>query len=320
MNSAYYRKLIYKQLNGTINREEQEILDHWYELYETETPYLSPGQIKSIKVRQRIFFNRYLKKKVTSDMSFLWKYAAVIGLLFTVSFLLFQIKYQQKPILNSLEEIDWQEIITVNKIRKRIILPDKSTVYLQGNSSLKFAANFQTNRTVHLKGQAFFDIVPHVASPFVVMADGVAVTVLGTSFTVNAKKEAFTTVAILTGKVSVNDSHSSHYLIPKEKISIDHLKGTFTKDLIDIDKEFAWTKGEIIFDHTPIKLAIDELVEWYDIEQVEWQMDPHQYACTVTGKYQYNSLVEILESISYAISLEYKIDHKKLIISAMDCS
>jgi transmembrane sensor len=47
-----------------------------------------------------------------------------------------------------------------------------------------------TCRTVSLQGEAFFDVKPDAAHPFIINANGTEIRVLGTSFNVKAYKEA----------------------------------------------------------------------------------------------------------------------------------
>lgn len=89
------------------------------------------------------------------------------------------------------------------------VLPDGTTVFLNYNSKLTYPDHFNGDlRTVTLEGEAFFDVKPDAARPFVIHANGTEVRVLGTSFNVKAYKETPVRVDVATGKVRVTkDAH-----------------------------------------------------------------------------------------------------------------
>ncbi|MBO9612325.1 MAG: FecR domain-containing protein [Dyadobacter sp.] len=94
-----------------------------------------------------------------------------------------------------------------NTVEQR--LPDGTKVFLNYNSKLTYPENFTGDlRTVSLQGEAFFDVKPDAAHPFVIQANGTEIRVLGTSFNVKAYNEAPVRVDVATGKVRVSkDSH-----------------------------------------------------------------------------------------------------------------
>lgn len=92
---------------------------------------------------------------------------------------------------------------------KEQLLPDGTKVFLNYNSKLTYPENFKGDlRTVSLQGEAFFDVKPDAAHPFVIEANGTEIRVLGTSFNVKAYHETPVRVDVATGKVRVSkDSH-----------------------------------------------------------------------------------------------------------------
>ena len=99
-------------------------------------------------------------------------------------------------------------VATANNTTEQI-LPDGTKVFLNYNSKLTYPEAFNSDlRTVSLQGEAFFDVKPDAAHPFVIQANGTEIRVLGTSFNVKAYSEAPVRVDVATGKVRVSkDSH-----------------------------------------------------------------------------------------------------------------
>ncbi len=71
-----------------------------------------------------------------------------------------------------------------------IILPDGSGVWVRSGSTLTYnQENFESERTVTLKGEACFDVRHDMYHPFVVRTESMNVKVLGTIFNVNTESE-----------------------------------------------------------------------------------------------------------------------------------
>ena len=100
------------------------------------------------------------------------------------------------------------DVATANNTTEQI-LPDGTKVFLNYNSKLTYPKNFAGDlRTVSLQGEAFFDVKPDAAHPFVIQANGTEIRVLGTSFNVKAYDEAPVRVDVASGKVRVSkDAH-----------------------------------------------------------------------------------------------------------------
>ncbi|SKB95528.1 FecR family protein [Dyadobacter psychrophilus] len=113
----------------------------------------------------------------------------------------------------STKSTETQRIATTNNTSDSV-LPDGTKVFLNYNSSLTYPANFNGDlRTVSLQGEAFFDVKPDAAHPFVIDANGTEIRVLGTSFNVKAYKEAPVRVDVSTGKVEVSKASKKIQLV-----------------------------------------------------------------------------------------------------------
>ncbi|MEM9687654.1 MAG: FecR domain-containing protein, partial [Bacteroidota bacterium] len=78
-------------------------------------------------------------------------------------------------------------IATQTGDRKKVTLPDGSTVILNAESSLTYPKNFTDSiRQVTLTGEAFFDIKRNTTQPFIVKTEYLSVKVLGTAFNVKS--------------------------------------------------------------------------------------------------------------------------------------
>jgi len=116
-------------------------------------------------------------------------------------------------------------VVALNGERKKVVLPDSTTVHLNSGSRLSYNKDFgKGNRQVWLNGEAFFEVTKDAAHPFLVNTDRMTVKVLGTVFNVkayNTKEDIETTV--VEGKVEVSLKEGAEkkvILLPSEKISL----------------------------------------------------------------------------------------------------
>jgi ferric-dicitrate binding protein FerR (iron transport regulator) len=152
---------------------------------------------------------------------------------------------------------------------KQVTLRDSSVVILNPSSSLYGKNNSDGGREVFLAGNGFFK-VKHLTSnrPFVVHANAVNVTVLGTQFNVNTRSPDVE-VALTSGKVKLDrnngDAHAE-FLAPGEKmIATD---SSFEKLPIDISMYSAWTKGEWNFKNTSLGEIAKLIGDYYAVEVI----------------------------------------------------
>lgn len=134
--------------------------------------------------------------------------------------------------------------ITTKGEQQKITLPDGSRVYLNEQSQLAFANNWQgdAKRIVQLKGEAFFQVEEKMYEgkkvKFVVATKDVRVEVVGTEFTVKefVKK---TQVFLQTGKIMLN--------LPDKKQTLE----MNPKDMVEYHPESGRVQQMSNADHTP---------------------------------------------------------------------
>lgn len=144
--------------------------------------------------------------------------------------------------------------------RRTVTLEDGSRVEL--NTDTRIRAFFQEGvRHVHLfRGEAFFDVRPDRARPFIVYADGQRIVVVGTRFSVR-REAARLHVVVAEGKVRIDplpgtDSRAeTPPLIATrgDAVLIDHGSALVTNLPHErLDSELAWRSGFLMFNDVPL--------------------------------------------------------------------
>ncbi len=193
--------------------------------------------------------------------------------------------------------------------KKEIKLSDKSDIYINSASSLKYPQTFEKEqRVVELAGEAFFKITPDKKRPFIVNTGQISIKVVGTSFNVRSYDEdEWIGVTVSTGIVSVSifDENSSVQLTPSEELWINKKKHYFQKSKKDVLQASSWRDGYLYFDKAPIKDVINTLNRKYAVN-ITLERPAEEY--TITGEHDNKSLQSVLESICFITKLKYKKD------------
>jgi transmembrane sensor len=126
-----------------------------------------------------------------------------------------QVQSQQKT-----ASIYWKSVVNYTDYSQEIKLPDNSIVKIYPGGELRYTLPFgKDKRELYLKGKSFFQVTKDKVHPFVVYANGISTTALGTSFTITAlEKGKFIKVQLHTGKVWVKNIDSAHQMRHFSKI------------------------------------------------------------------------------------------------------
>lgn len=243
------------------------------------------------------------------------KWAAVLLILIITSIYFIEQNPKEPEVTQSVTLVNK----SVSKGQKlKIFLPDGSTVYMNSESSISYAENFSSQaREINLTGEAFFEVAKDSLRPFIVRSDNLVVTALGTSFNVNAPAdEQQLSVALVTGMVTVQNKNVQDKLLtlnPNEAAVLDKKANALQRKDFNYEEDILWTHGILYFKQIPLNEAFKRLESWYGVS-FEVKNLPKK-PLLVTGKFDNESLENVLRSLSHTTSFEYKIDNGKVMVS-----
>lgn len=146
-------------------------------------------------------------------------------------------------------------------------LPDGSEITLNRQSTISYPAKFHKDRSIHLKGEAFFKIAADKEKPFRVYTNGITITVLGTSFNVR-NKESTTEIIVESGLVRVTDSLHSILVHPAEKVIIHQGDTSLSAGQERSELYKYYRTKEFVCDNTPLWQLAESLEQAYDVRIV----------------------------------------------------
>ena len=194
-------------------------------------------------------------------------------------------------------------------------LPDGTSVLLNSNSSVKYAANWEKSkdREVWINGEAFFHVTKKSNHQrFVVHADKFDVIVTGTKFNVLNRKnketimlqEGGVTVRFLNGKeIKLLPGDALEY--NGEAVNINVLKPEKARQ----EKVLAWVNKRLYFENTSILEVCQKINELYGID-MELGLDSAVIKKrTITGILPNDNLDILLQSLE--ATSDFKLDRKE---------
>ncbi|MBK7938946.1 MAG: FecR domain-containing protein [Lewinellaceae bacterium] len=186
-------------------------------------------------------------------------------------------------------------------------LADGSVVALKQRSGLTLAANFnRRERRMRLHGEAFFQVAPDTARPFIVEVLDLQVRVVGTAFYVdNVTDPAKVVVSVSEGKVRVSSGGKVLLLNPGEGAVYERQTGNLTRIATQENQQTPATSSRILwFDATPLADVIGQVNKAYGVNITLKNNDLEK--CPLTARYNNLPLERVLELIadSFSITVE----------------
>ena len=232
-----------------------------------------------------------------------------------LGFLLFEISNEKIAIDNKNPE-EWIERHAPIGSKSTLRLPDGTAIYLNAGSTLKIPKKFAADkRTVFLEGEAFFEVAEDKDRPFTIYSGSLSTTALGTSFNVRAyPEEQKLSVALVTGKVKVVNFEIDTFqiLTSNEQLIYNAEERGFIKKNFDTELVTGWYQGILIFQDSDFNEVVHKLERWYGVS-FEIKKFP-AFQKEYRGKFDNQSLDEVLQVMSFTSGFSYEINDKNVII------
>jgi transmembrane sensor len=267
--------------------------------------------------------------------------AAFTGICFSLGYLYFKQNNQQLATNSSNNEV-----VVKRGNRSRLLLPDGTQIWLNGDSKLIYNQEFNgTTREVELEGEAYFDVTKDKSRPFIIHTKAMDIKVLGTAFNVKAYAGDKTTEAsLIHGSIeaSFKDRPNEKIILkPNEKIvfanngrlavaqkPVAANKNTIAPNppIITVTKityeanrkdsllaETSWTKNTLVFHSEAFEDLALRLERWYNVKIIF--EDEAIKQLKLTGTFEKESIQEVIGYLSSTARFTYKINKDEIKIS-----
>jgi hypothetical protein len=175
------------------------------------------------------------------------------------------------------EEIQYNYLTIPRGGQYRLVLSDKTEVWLNSETKLKYPVTFIKGKTRIVElvyGEAYFDVSPsseNKSAIFQVLNQSQLIEVLGTEFNLKAYKDddnVYTT--LVEGKIAINlNNGKKQDLSPDQQAKWNPNTNSLSleKD-VNVYNEISWKYGVFNFNGKPLKEIMKTISRWYDVEIV----------------------------------------------------
>ena len=192
-------------------------------------------------------------------------------------------------------------------------LPDGSKVWLNGESSIVYSSRYGTrNRLIRLEGEAFFKVETNKNAPFIVQAEDIEVTALGTSFNVDVySKEKPAIVTLEEGSIKLTHAGESILLKPGEQATINN-NGI---ELSEVDAQLftSWHTGNLVFKNEELSVIAQQLGRIYNVDFIFETDDLRNFRYRGSVCFD-NSILKALEMLQLSTGIRYEIQGNEILL------
>lgn len=252
--------------------------------------------------RARIKIRNSQRKKMYNQLI---RYAAFLTIPLLMTSLVFGYLY----FAESEGEVKYAEVTSTMGTVTRYELPDHSVVWLNSGTTLRYPTVFKKdNRSVELKGEAYFEVEADRERPFYVHTPkGISVYVYGTKFNVSAyEDDNYIETVLEKGKVNVIvPNHEMITLLPGEQLFYDKQTSQMRREQVDVYGKVAWKEGKMIFRNASLEEILKRLERHFnvDIEFNNYSGKIYNYRAT----FRKETLTQILDYLAKSANLKWKI-------------
>lgn len=235
--------LLEKYNAGSLDPEEQQELDNWYQQQQAHNAPLYDGRdAAQEEYAKDLMFGQLMEKlnvqetrPVPGKRISIQRFAVAASLLIVAGVMLYRLMLpDEKHSMAATEDNHVKQstiavIENTSEYKQNWYLADSSKVTLSPGSAIRYDSAFKNSkREIQLNGEAFFSVKKNARMPFSVSTNHVRITALGTSFTVTSfRSDSLMQVKLHEGRVVIqSDTASSSksmkpvYLKPGEELNI----------------------------------------------------------------------------------------------------
>ena len=214
---------------------------------------------------------------------------------------------------------EYAEIYVPKGERTQMMFQDGTKVYINSDSYMRYPRKFGiSERTVELKGEAYFVVVKNKNRPFVVNLNGPSIRVLGTSFNVEAYPENDDI------KVNLDEGRINLKLLSDVEVPVSpgecvvynkNTKSYRVNRNTDTGASSVWKSNVISFKDTPLDEVFSRLGRWYNVDfEVEDDIPSDLHITLVSLHTLIEKVLEDLVKIS-PLSFRYDEQSAKVYVS-----
>jgi ferric-dicitrate binding protein FerR (iron transport regulator) len=310
---ATLKAVLNKYVQGTATPEEIRQVEQWYASF-TEEDILQDPREKE-RLRQEILSGVIQHIQIQAPphrRNTVWWSAAAVVLVAVAIAGLYNNNRKKQPTVAA------QHISTPAGERKQITLSDGTVIHLNAATELTIPGDFgSAERRIMLSGEAFFDVAPDPARPFIIQSGNLNTTVLGTSFNIRAYKgQQEYDIAVITGRVKVTDAQTNRSiadsLTANAQLAYDLLSKEAVINHLPEGMAGAWRRNIFYFNNSTLAEIGEELQRQYNIPVIVTGAGKNSGHYKIS--FSREPLSEVLKVLAGLTGITYQIEPDKVLI------
>lgn len=299
--------LLEKYFNGTCTEQERSAVECWLEQSE-DLPIIPPSQTDTIiHERASTALNEKVEWYNRKQTSRRWQMGIAASLLIACAVIVLFDHRSSEQKTNLKSYATWKTTATPMGQKAKVILPDGSTIALNGGSAISYPERFASERTVKLlRGDAFFMVTKDAQHPFVVKTGNTSqIKVLGTHFNVKQNRhQSRIEITLNSGKISFERSgKQAQLLLPGQQLRYFPLSDAISQPVgVDTTETDAWRRNILLFKETPVAQVLDELEQFYG---VTFKNRVHDKQQLITAQFENEPLSRVLTLLEKSAKLNF---------------
>jgi ferric-dicitrate binding protein FerR (iron transport regulator) len=323
---GFNAEIVRKYLKGRFSLSDKQIVDDYFEnegfsaeLNQVLKEYWEDTKTQEIEknndldgILDRINHQILLQSSSHPNrFVILWRLYSRVAAVLLIPVLLFSIFYSTRKEMKS-DTSEWVEIHSPYGARTQFSLPDGSSGWLNSGSIIRYPARFNSERTVKISGEAYFDVIKNPDSPFVVDANQVKIKVLGTSFNVvSYDRDSIFEVVVTSGRVEVSSGEQilTSALLPSERLVLNRFKNSFSQTTVDVHNYTSWKNGKLVFLNDDLNEVVRKISRFYNVDfEMKSNFNRKELFRAILEE---ESLEEVLRYMKLTMSVDYTIVERK---------
>jgi ferric-dicitrate binding protein FerR (iron transport regulator) len=324
-------RLITGYLNRSLDKGE---LDKFYEwihesadnrelyfeaklIYDACTPLSLSASDLDESWRRLVGKREKLEKQESASGRRLWRRlapyaAAVVILAVTVSGLFIALPKDDSS------QFSLQYIGGNNQKANVLLFPDGTKICVGSDTRIHNEADYgKESRTVHLDGEAYFEVAKQADRPFIVKIKGQEIEVLGTKFNVRAySSDSVSVTTLLEGSVQLHTEYPQKYTVlePNQELVYNRRSNTIKVNEVDASLAIMWIDGYYRFFDQKLEIILSKLERRYDVRFAisSERLKNRKFS----GTFYYSQDIEdILGIINLSIPIKWRMENKHITIT-----
>lgn len=204
-----------------------------------------------------------------------------------------------------------------------VILEDESVILLNESSTLSISKVFnEEDRLVQFSGEAYFDIARDIERPFIIESRGSLITVLGTSFNVDARPGDETIqVDVTSGRVSLSEigkEEDQIFLTEGMRGILDITNRELVSKTYSNENFLSWSSNTLEFKDLKMEEVVEDISKHF---KTEVKINNEAILnCNFTSTFTEPTIEEVLKVMTLTLDLSYVKSGEEYVLSGEGCT